>query len=218
MSVFYCDECGYYQFAEPKTKRGGRGTLWNCPLCNTMSIVYLDNQNKNLQKLAREWAHGFPRMRFSDRRVQYRPMNYLMEALVGAKHFINVATESMDSFFLGLLSLKFFEQDIEIKVILWHPQRLYETQKRLWDNSILLKDYRDRERFLMRGISIDIINEVHQKLIVIDGYLALKGSVNATLAGWSRRGENVEFTVDPDEVQELNTTLFAEFRAAKRRR
>jgi phosphatidylserine/phosphatidylglycerophosphate/cardiolipin synthase-like enzyme/rubredoxin len=218
MSIYYCVECGYYQFTEPKPEKGGHpGTPLRCPLCNTMSIVYLDNRNRDLQKLVKQWGNEFPKMRFDDPRLQYRPMNYLMEALVQAKHFIHVATESMDNFFLGLLSLKFFEQDIEIKVILWHPQKLYETQKRLWENSILLKDYRNLVRIFTRGISIDTINEVHQKLIIIDGYVALKGSANATLHGWSRTGELVEFSNDISDVAELNNEYFAKFRAKKRR-
>jgi len=52
----------------------------------------------------------------------------------------------------------------------------------------------------------------HQKLIVIDGLLAFKGSANLTLAGWRKAAQGrdtVDVVTDMDQVIELNNRLFA---------
>jgi phosphatidylserine/phosphatidylglycerophosphate/cardiolipin synthase-like enzyme len=52
----------------------------------------------------------------------------------------------------------------------------------------------------------------HQKLIIIDGLLAFKGSANLTLAGWRKAAEGrdtVDVVTDVDQVIELNNRLFA---------
>jgi phosphatidylserine/phosphatidylglycerophosphate/cardiolipin synthase-like enzyme len=52
----------------------------------------------------------------------------------------------------------------------------------------------------------------HQKLIVIDGLLAFKGSANFSLAGWRKAAQGrdvVEVVTDVDQVIELNNRLFA---------
>jgi phosphatidylserine/phosphatidylglycerophosphate/cardiolipin synthase-like enzyme len=52
----------------------------------------------------------------------------------------------------------------------------------------------------------------HQKLIIIDGLMAFKGSANLTLAGWRKAAEDrdtVDVVTDVDQVIELNNRLFA---------
>jgi len=52
----------------------------------------------------------------------------------------------------------------------------------------------------------------HQKLIIIDGLLAFKGSANLTLAGWRKAAQGrdtVDVVTDVDQVIELNNRLFA---------
>jgi phosphatidylserine/phosphatidylglycerophosphate/cardiolipin synthase-like enzyme len=52
----------------------------------------------------------------------------------------------------------------------------------------------------------------HQKLIIIDGMLAFKGSANLTLAGWRKAAEGrdtVEVVTEVEQVIELNNRLFA---------
>jgi phosphatidylserine/phosphatidylglycerophosphate/cardiolipin synthase-like enzyme len=84
------------------------------------------------------------------------------------------------------------------------------------DHSIIFKGYEHRERPLTRGIIVATVSEVHQKLIVVDGCMAFKGSANATLDGWTRKGELIEFVNDPLDLRQLNRYYFAEFMARKR--
>lgn len=181
-----------------------------------MSIIKFDRTNDRLQKFAAETRMEFPSMIFDDPRPQYRPLNYLIQALTKAEYFIHVATESIDGFFLGLLAMKYFEHDIEMRVMVWHPQKIYPDLKRLMDHSIIFKGYERRERPLARGILIATVSEVHQKLIIIDGCMAFKGSANATLDGWTRQGELIEFVNDSSSIRQLNRRYFAEFMARKR--
>jgi hypothetical protein len=183
-----------------------------------MSVIKHNRQNDLLQAFAEETKDEFPLMRFDDPRPQYRPLNYLIQALDKARYFIHVVTESIDGFFLGMLAMKSFEQAIEIRVIVWHPQKMYKDMKRLLDHSIFFKGYEHGERLLTRGILVTTISEAHQKLIVVDGYMAFKGSVNATLDGWTREGELVEFATDSSDLAKLNRDYFAKFMARKRTR
>jgi hypothetical protein len=215
-NIWYCVECGDYTFSEPQTETNERRNLWTCPVCQTMSVVKLDRLNDTLQAFAKETEAEFPSMRFDDSRPEYRPLNYLIQALNKAKYFIHVVTESIDGFFLGILAMKYFEHDIEMRVIVWHPQRIYQDLKRLMDHSIIFKGYEHRERPLARGILVATVSEAHQKLIVIDGCIAFKGSANATLDGWTRKGELIEFVTDPLDLRQLNRDYFAEFMARKR--
>lgn len=141
-----------------------------CALCRTMSFIDFDEQTRRSQTVVEGLAEEFPSTRFDDPRPQYRPLNYLIEAFTEAKHFIHIATESLDDFFLGMLAMKIFEHDIEIRVVIvWHPQKIYRQLQRLWESSRILKGYRSNERPLVRGVLVGTIHEAHQELIVIEG-------------------------------------------------
>lgn len=216
-NIWYCLECGDYTFSEPQTETNERRNLWTCPLCQTRrSIIKFDRLNGTLQAFAKQTETEFPSMRFDDPRPVYRPLNYLIQALNKAKYFIHVVTESIDGFFLGMLAMKYVEPDIEMRVIVWHPQRIYQDLKRLMEHSIIFKGYEHGERPLARGILVATVSEAHQKLIVIDGCIAFKGSANATLDGWTRKGELIEFVTDSLALRQLNRYYFAEFMAKKR--
>ena len=227
MNIWYCVECGDYHFSEPKTKKDERGRLQQCSLCRTMSIIPLhklgqefplyDDDDGSLESFARGMEQEFPNLTFDDQRPTYRPLNYLIQALNRTRHFIHIVTESIDGFFIGMLATKFFENDIEIHVIVWHPQKMYQDLKRLMDHSVFVKGYERGVRPFARGILVETISEAHQKLIILDGYTAFYGSANATLDGWTRPGELIRFTNDLNEVQNFNRKFFSAFVTKKRR-
>ena len=221
MNIWYCCECGDYSFSEPSTPKDERGRLQQCSLCRTMSVVPIhrlsdnhtlyDDDDGSLGAFVKGMKQEFPDLVFDDLRPVYRPLNYLIQSLNRTKHFIHIATESIDSYFLGMLSTKYFQSDIEIHVIVWHPQNIYRNLKRLIEHSIFVKGYQHGLRPMARGITIDTISEVHQKLYILDGITAFYGSANASLAGWTRPGEIIKFTDDIDEVSNLNRTFFSPF-------
>ncbi len=225
MNIWYCVECGDYHFSEPKTKKDERGRLQQCSLCRTMSIVPLhrlgqvfplDKDNMTLESFGNRMRQEFPNLTFDDPRPEYRPLNYLIQALNRTKHFIHIVTESIDGFFIGMLAMKYFESDIEIHVIVWHPQKMYPDLKRLMEHSVFIKGYERGVRPFARGILVETISEAHQKLIILDGCIAFYGSANTTLDGWTRPGELIRFTNDLEEIQNLNHNFFSTFVLKKR--
>lgn len=211
MTIWYCVECGDYYFSEPVTEKSGKGNLWVCPSCGTLSVLDINGQNRDLKKFVGALSEEFPSLRFDDSRPQYRPLNHLIEALTMGKHFIHVVTESIDKFFLGMLALKFYEKDIEIHILVWHPNKLYEDLSKLWKHSVLLKGYERGNRPFTRGIQIKTVSKAHQKMVIIDGQIAFKGSANATLDGWTEQGNIIEFSTDLNDIQILNRNYFSKY-------
>ncbi len=226
MVIWYCVECGDYHYSEPQTEKDERGRLQKCSLCRTMSIIPLhrlgrifplDDNGVTLEAFCNQMLQEFPKLIFDDPRPQYRPLNYLIQAINRTKHFIHIVTESIDGFFIGMLSTKFFESDVDIHLIVWHPQKMYPDLKRLMEHSVFVKGYERGIRPFARGILVETIADAHQKLVILDGLVAFYGSANATLDGWTRQGELIKFTTDLDEIQELNRNFFADFIVKKRR-
>ena len=219
MNLWYCVECGNYYFLEPKTKKDEDSQLQQCSLCKTMSIVPIhklnlgnpEYNNDFLKSFTVGMQQEFPNLTFDDERPSYRPLNYLIPALNKTKHFVHIVTESIDGFFIGMLAPKFFESDIEIHIIVWHPQKIYPDLKRLMEHSVFIRGYERGIRPFARGIMVETISEAHQKLIILDGETAFYGSANATLDGWTRDGELIKFTNDIDEIQNLNREYFSKF-------
>ena len=189
-----------------------------CPICQNESMFLIESDKKDikLQRFAESMKQEFPRQLFDDPRPQYRPLNYYIQAFNMTRHFINITTESIDTFFLGMLAMKFYQSDIEIHVAVWHPQKIYPKLRRLMDHSIFLKQYKGAIRPFARGIKIDTISETHQKLIVLDGAIAFHGSMNASFDGWTRDGEMPRFETDRDEIESLNRTFFSKYMVKKR--
>lgn len=219
--IWYCCECGDYSFSVLRTPKDEDGRLQKCEMCGTMSVVPIhelrndfspyEDDDGSLLAFSRGMEQEFKNLVFDDPREVYRPLNYLIQSLNRTKHFIHIATESIDSFFIGMLSTKYFESDIEIHVIVWHPQKIYPDLKRLMEHSIFIKGYEHGIRPATRGITIETVSEAHQKLIILDGITAFYGSANATLDGWTRPGEMIRFTNNLDEIKNYNRVFFSPF-------
>jgi phosphatidylserine/phosphatidylglycerophosphate/cardiolipin synthase-like enzyme len=214
--IWYCLECGNYSYQAPRLKSALRG-VWVCDLCKEDGVVDMERKpSKKLRNLIEDMKAAAPSGSFDDTRPYYRPLNYLLDTISLAKYFINVATESMDAFFLGVLSLKQSEPEIEQRVILWHPQRLYGDFDQLMDHSMIIKGFQRRENLISRGLRVATVSKAHQKLFVIDGVVAFKGSANASLDAWTDQGNIIELVTDPLVIQNLNRRYFASYMAKKR--
>lgn len=215
--VWYCLECGDYSFNPPKAKSPMLREVWVCDVCHSNGVVDMERiPSRKLANLVNEISGEWPSGRFADDRPYYRPLNYLLDTLKLAKGFVNVATESMDGFFLGMLALKQREPSIEQRVMIWHPQGLYQDFGQLMDHSTVVKGYQRRENAIARGLLVITVSKAHQKLIIIDGCIAFKGSANASLDAWTGQGNIIEFLTDYNEIQRLNRKYFARYVAKKR--
>jgi phosphatidylserine/phosphatidylglycerophosphate/cardiolipin synthase-like enzyme len=133
----------------------------------------------------------------------YPPMRALLEALTGAKQFIHFTTFGMSALLLG--ALKLAAQRVDVRCIvsgLKHESMFRE-----------LNDFQDEAPRLQARI---FHNEgqffPHQKLIVIDGLLAFKGSANMTDFGWRKAAQGrevIEIVTDVNEVIDLHNRYFA---------
>jgi hypothetical protein len=76
-----------------------------------------------------------------------------------------------------------------------------------------LTDHRDEAPlFWVKAYGRDWDNLPHQKLVVIDGLMAFKGSANLTVSGWRKAAKDrdvVEVTTNVDEVIALNNRYFS---------
>jgi phosphatidylserine/phosphatidylglycerophosphate/cardiolipin synthase-like enzyme len=72
--------------------------------------------------------------------------------------------------------------------------------------------YMELRLFEQRGVSSPEDSQPHQKLIVIDGLLAFKGSANLTLSGWRKAAigrDVIEVVTNVNEVRELHNRFFS---------
>jgi phosphatidylserine/phosphatidylglycerophosphate/cardiolipin synthase-like enzyme len=128
----------------------------------------------------------------------------LFEALNTAKHFVHFTTYGISHSIIG--ALKMASQRVAVRGIVSNV-----------DASALaeLCGYPDEApRFQIKtyGTQASWAEMPHQKLVVIDGLFAFKGSANLTLNAWrkSAKGRDlVEIVTDVDEVIALHNRFFA---------
>jgi hypothetical protein len=142
------------------------------------------------------------KLRFPGRRKQ--SLYNLLAALNQAKCFVHVISTGLSWDFIGMLALLshrvcvrgMFSMDDENKI-----RRLHEAQ-----------DYSGRHSKFIAFSAADFQARPHQKLIVIDGFLAISGSLNLTIEAWSKLdsgNEHIVVETRPEEVAKLNNALFS---------
>lgn len=215
MDLWYCETCGYFDLSEPKTVKRSAHFLkeyWDCPVCK--EAVLNISRRSPLQEFnepqLKEWIEelneSFPSGRLDDRRPQYAPLNWLVETFHWASYFIHITTATPpDDFFLGMLALKqAMYRHCYIRILTWRGKKNFQTLDMLGQSGFL-------PGVFTIGMEMETVPQLHQKLIIVDGLVAFKGSANATLTSWTREGELIEFTTNPSEVKALNDEYFVRF-------
>ena len=183
--ISYCYECGYFSFEYWKDK--------TCPMCGA------SYEGKFYWRMELEIEEVLDVISTCPS-LGYTPNIWnISEAIRKAKHFIHVVTTTIDKHFFSLLYYKSKSDPlVEVKLVI-------------------------KELGKMRGYIADLIyvsnlenkvkvhEEAHQKLVIIDGVLAFKGSANLTEQGWRREGEIREIVAIPRIVEKLNERFFAGF-------
>jgi len=180
--MWYCSECGYFNY------KGFDDNI--CPNCyNKIKYPILNlidwGDDKNIEHLST----------FTSKCHLDSPnLRTIISAISNAKYFIHIATESLDRFFAGMLTIK-AEQGCDVKAVFWrqkdnHLKKLVEQN---WEMSNKIRRY----------------HGTHQKLIIIDGIVAFKGSANATFDGWTRYSEMRETDTNLSKIKILNEEYFA---------
>jgi phosphatidylserine/phosphatidylglycerophosphate/cardiolipin synthase-like enzyme len=135
------------------------------------------------------------------------PLRALLQTVSLAKHFIHFTSFGISDFFIG--ALKLAAQRISVRGIVSNvdSERVLD-ELTAFNNEVPYGRF-EIKHFLREGPWHEA---PHQKLIVIDGFVAFKGSANLTLNGWRKatRGlDHVEVVTNVNEVIDLHNRLFS---------
>jgi len=133
-----------------------------------------------------------------------RALRNMLAALNQARHFVHVITWGLSLEFIGMLAL--LSHRVSVRAVVSgceekRAQELLEAQAYGGEDFEVIP--------LRKG---DSASRPHQKLIVIDGIMAISGSANFTIPSWwgvDNGHEHVLIETRPERVWELNNTLFS---------
>lgn len=153
------------------------------------------------QRLAQIARHARDSLRVPT--PEYTPMRALLEAFSSARHCIHFTTYGISALLLGALKLASLQVSVRgIVSGIRHDAMVKE-----------LNDYTNETPDLhMRLFQNDSPYFPHQKIIVIDGLMAFKGSANMTDFGWRKAAQGrevIELVTDLAEVAELHNRFFS---------
>lgn len=139
--------------------------------------------------------------------IVFPPLRVLFQTMLSAERFIHFTSIGISPLILG--ALKLAAQKVPVRGIVtvvsdYLTKELTEFEDEAPRLDIRLFEYK------MQPESGDMIP--HQKIIVIDGLIAFKGSANLTVSGWRRAADArdiVETVTDIKQVIELHNRFFS---------
>ena len=195
------------------------GTGQRCPVCGAQHVVSevfpdygsylaasgldvrLPNLIEHSQRLALIARQA--RLSLSNQSTGYPPMRGLLEALLCAESFVHFTTYGVSALLLGALKMAALRVDVRGVVSGIKHDTMYRE----------LTEYGDESpRLNVRLFQNDAQYFPHQKIIVIDGLMAFKGSANLTDFGWRKAAQGrevIEVVTDVAEVAELHNRFFS---------
>jgi hypothetical protein len=139
--------------------------------------------------------------------IVYPPLRALMQAILNAKSFIHFTSFGVSPIILG--ALKLAAQQVAVRGIVSVVSGQTATE---------LTDFKDEAPLLETRLfeyqaqPQGADSSPHQKIIVIDGLIAFKGSANLTVSGWRRAAEGrdmIECVTDVKQVVQLHNRYFS---------
>lgn len=197
---FSCPVCGVRYVADatplrPEDYLRMRGLAIDFP-----DVIGHGQQLARIARQARESLMG--------KRALYPPMRALLEALGVAQHFVHFTTFGISAMLVGALKMTAQRVDVRGVVSGIKQNALYQE----------LTGYTDESpRMVIRVFTDDALHFPHQKIIVIDGLIAFKGSANLTDFAWRKAAQGhevIELVTDVAEVVELHNRFFSPVWAA----
>jgi hypothetical protein len=193
---------------------------WTCPVCH---LRFEESRDfSDLEPYLRRWdcvleftdlthqlqvlASAAAELRSKDGRFERpkRSLRNLLAALNQAQHFVHLMSTGISWDFIGMLAL--LSHRVAVRGIITIDDERKANQL--------------RESQPYGGKTFEVVplssrsgrSAPHQKLIVIDGFLAISGSINFTIESWCKLDDGHEHaTIEtrPEEVWRLNNTLFS---------
>ena len=139
--------------------------------------------------------------RLSERRRHKSEMHTLFALFLEAKSFIHFTSPNISHVFIG--ALKLISHRIAVRGVLSGVDKDYTLEELA---------YRRDETPEFRCHVFNDDDCPHQKLVIVDGLIAIKGSINLTLRAWRKTGrkrELLEVDTNPSTVSSLNNNYFA---------
>jgi phosphatidylserine/phosphatidylglycerophosphate/cardiolipin synthase-like enzyme len=138
----------------------------------------------------------------------YPPMRALLEGLLNAERFVHFTTYGISALLLGAIKMAALRVDVRGVISGIKHDTMFRE----------LTEYQDEApRLNVRLFQSEAQYFPHQKIIVIDGLMAFKGSANLTDFGWRKAAhgrEVIEVVTDVAEVVELHNRFFSPVWAA----
>jgi hypothetical protein len=197
----------------------GRGNKWQCPTCSveytsSSAIDSIDvGPYLNRRGLALKFNNILEHCRALAVASQAGdlygggvPLRALLETMSNAKHFVHFTSFGISDFFVGILKL--LAQRIRVRGVVSNVDERIHDELTAYDGETPYMNFEVKD-FLRDGHWREA---PHQKLVVIDGLVAFKGSANLTLNGWRKatKGlDHVEIVTNVDEVVNLHNRLFS---------
>lgn len=162
--------------------------------------VRFDNLTEHSRRLARV---AWNARRSFAAQTDYPPMRALLEALHEARQFVHFTTFGISALLLGALRLAAYSVPVRGVVSGVRSEPMIRELSEYQDEApgLALRVYPRESQWFP-----------HQKIIVVDGLLAFKGSANLTDYGWRKAAhghEVIEVVSDIREVSELNNRYFS---------
>jgi phosphatidylserine/phosphatidylglycerophosphate/cardiolipin synthase-like enzyme len=210
---FLCERCFAILNPTPDVRVG------RCPICGVSYVAteefptceaYLQSKGLQLRfrdpvAQGRKLAHvaRMARESLSAVRPEYPPMRALLAALANAEQFVHFTTFGVSALLLG--AIKVTAQSVPVRGLISGVKNdsVYRELTQHGDEAPL---------FNARVFPQDGQWYPHQKVIVIDGLLAFKGSANLTDFGWRKAaqgGEVIEVVTELREIADLHNRFFS---------
>jgi phosphatidylserine/phosphatidylglycerophosphate/cardiolipin synthase-like enzyme len=144
---------------------------------------------------------------FGEDGILYPPIRALFEVLLNAKKFVHFTTYGISHMFLG--ALKMAAQRVDVRGIVSNVEGSMLQE---------LTEYGDEapklniKIFKRSGRPESWDTTPHQKIIVVDGLIAFKGSANLTISGWrkaAQRRDVIEVVTDIKEIVDIHNRFFS---------
>ena len=137
----------------------------------------------------------------------YSPRKGLLQALTQAKSFVHFTSWGIDKYFLGVLET--VAQRVKVRGIVSVPP----NQDRLLPELERYKNEAENLKIKAVCASSHRWDELpHQKLVVIDGLMAFKGSANLTQTAWRKAEigyDEIEVITNVEKVINLHNRYFS---------
>jgi len=190
----------------------GNFSRWDIPeyLSESGLEIKFDSLINHCQKLAKisSEARSFLKSKKKNGfRLGYPPMRALFLSLQRAQKFVHFSSYGISHMLLG--AIKMAAQRIKVRGIVSNVDKnmikeltKYKAEAPRMDIKIYEREIEPEKR----------VSSPHQKIIIIDGLMAFKGSANLTISGWRKAAvghEIIELVTDVKDVIELNNSYFS---------